>query len=301
MCSYLSKVVISPDLAATICNSEINSDYLEYVMELNSKHRYVSLREPADDGSSVDIAPEDTASGREMRSHIDKLRLKAVEKTREYFINTIAELRKVKTNVRMIQIEKLLKFKQLMKFLDDAAPDIHAEIRDIYVESMAKTLSSLFKTYQSQLTKLDMKVANKHDLIVVDEAAVKDMFSSKVNLSKRSDPFSLGNRAMVLDIIDEKPIMVHIAMAEKEKYPYEMLFRSVMKHLMDAATNEYAFTKQVSGWVVWFEPFRFFTLLVLLIIIIFLIYIYFFFESLSLVAVFFFRMLKASRSVTSPL
>mmetsp|Transcript_13896 Transcript_13896/g.28430 ORF Transcript_13896/g.28430 Transcript_13896/m.28430 type:complete len:718 (+) Transcript_13896:209-2362(+) len=242
--SFLSNVVISPTLATTICNDEIGADYLAYVIELNEKHKYVSRREAADDGSSVDIAPIDTVAGKEMRSHIEKLRLKAVEKSRSYFINVISELRKAKTNVRMIQMEKLLKYKQLMKFLDDAAPDVHQEVRDIYAESMAKTISSLFKTYQSQLTKLDSKVAGKHDLICVDEGAVKDMFSTKINMSKRSDPFSLGDRGRVLEIADEKPIMVHIAMAEKEKYPYEMLFRSVMKHLMDAATNEYAFTKQ---------------------------------------------------------
>jgi len=152
-----------------------------------------------------------------MRSHIEKLRLKAVEKSREYFINVIAELRRAKTNVRMIQTEKLLKYMQLMNFLDDAAPDVHQEIRNIYTESMAKTISSLFKTYQSQLSKLDSKMAGKHDLICVDEQAAKDMFSTKRDMSKRGDPFSLGDRARVLDIKEEKPIMVHIAIAEKEK------------------------------------------------------------------------------------
>ena len=63
--------------------------------------------------------------------------------------------------------------------------------------------------------------------------------------SCRADPFTLGERGKVLDIADEKPIMVHIAIAEGEKFPYEMLFRSIVKHLMDAATNEYVFTKEV--------------------------------------------------------
>ena len=53
--------------------------------------------------------------------------------------------------------------------------------------------------------------------------------------------FELQERAQVLEVLDEKPIMVHIAVAEGEKYPYEMLFRSIHRHLCDAATNEYAF------------------------------------------------------------
>lgn len=92
---FLSNVVISPSLAATICNGAISTTYLAYVIELNEKHKYVSSREPPKDGTSSDIAPLDTVAGKEMRSHIEKLRLKAVEKSREYFINVISEVRKV--------------------------------------------------------------------------------------------------------------------------------------------------------------------------------------------------------------
>ena len=91
---FLSNVVISPSLAATICNGAISTTYLAYVIELNEKHKYVSSREPPKDGTSSDIAPLDTVAGKEMRSHIEKLRLKAVEKSREYFINVISEVRK---------------------------------------------------------------------------------------------------------------------------------------------------------------------------------------------------------------
>ncbi|GMH82404.1 hypothetical protein TL16_g09244 [Triparma laevis f. inornata] len=192
--SFLKNIVISPDLATTICNGDVSKE--------------------------------------------------AVEKTRDYFLSKISELRKAKTNVRMIQTSSLLQYASLMKFLDNAAPDVHNEIRDVYVESMSKVLSGLFKTYQSQLAKLDLKAAGKNDLIAVEEAAVKDMFSSKVNMSKKIDPFTLGERGKVLEIADEKPIMVHIAIAEGEKFPYEMLFRSIVKHLMDAATNEYVFTNE---------------------------------------------------------
>jgi len=46
-----------------------------------------------------------------------------------------------------------------------------------------------------------------------------------------------------LAMSDCPPILVHVAMSEKETYPYEMLFRSIQKHLMDACTGEYVFTK----------------------------------------------------------
>lgn len=34
---------------------------------------------------------------------------------------------------------------------------------------------------------------------------------------------------------------MHVAVAEGQKYPYEAILRSILKHLMDAATNEFLF------------------------------------------------------------
>lgn len=62
-----------------------------------------------------------------------------------------------------------------------------------------------------------------------------------MNLSKRSDTFALGDRDKILDQIETEPILLHVAMAESQKYPYEMLIRSVIKHLSDCATNEFLF------------------------------------------------------------
>jgi hypothetical protein len=40
------------------------------------------------------------------------------------------------------------------------------------------------------------------------------------------------------------PINAHLAAMNGEKYSYEMIFRSIMSHLIDAATNEYVFARQ---------------------------------------------------------
>ncbi len=62
-----------------------------------------------------------------------------------------------------------------------------------------------------------------------------------MNLSKRSDAFTLGERDKILDQIESEPILVHVATAETLKFPYEVLLRSVIKHLSDAATSEFLF------------------------------------------------------------
>jgi hypothetical protein len=48
------------------------------------------------------------------------------------------------------------------------------------MESMGKTLQNLFKSYCLQLLKLDLLMAGKNDLVAVEEAALKSMFTQKV-------------------------------------------------------------------------------------------------------------------------
>jgi len=63
-----------------------------------------------------------------------------------------------------------------------------------------------------------VQVANKNDLIAVEEGAVKSLFSSKVDLSKRGDAFSLGDRDKILEAVEEGPILVHIAQAQNQRW-----------------------------------------------------------------------------------
>lgn len=78
--------------------------------------------------------------------------------------------------------------------------------------------------------------------MIKQEAAVKNLFSSKVDLSKRGDGFNLGDRDNVLDSVEAGPILVHVAVAEGRQFPYEAILRSVFKHLVDSTTSEYLFT-----------------------------------------------------------
>jgi Ni2+-binding GTPase involved in maturation of urease and hydrogenase len=50
----------------------------------------------------------------------------------------------------------------------------------MYVESMGRTLLNLFKSYYAQLLKQDLVIATKGDLIAVEEATLKNMFTQKV-------------------------------------------------------------------------------------------------------------------------
>lgn len=60
-------------------------------------------------------------------------------------------------------------------------------------------------------------------------------------MTKRCDSFAMGDRDKLLDQIEREPILVHVAVAENQRIPFEAILRSVLKHLVDAATNEFLF------------------------------------------------------------
>jgi len=279
---FLQKVVIPPNMANAIIYDDIDAIFVACVMDLEAKYAYVHGDddpstniscnvEPGDDGSTsvagssfIPPPPSQTVAGREVKAHLERLRLKAIERTRQFFLDKLGELRRPKTNVRMIQVNSLLKFASLIDFLRDAAPEVYQEIKDVYTESMGKMVHALFRVYLAQLSRLDAKVVNRHDaqLIAIEESALKSHgssgsetifaasyspFNTPVKAKHpTTDSFHLGDRADVLDACVQcaKPILVHLAQSEHKTYPYEQLFRSVMMHLIDSLTNEYAFTLQ---------------------------------------------------------
>jgi len=87
-------------------------------------------------------------------------------------------------------------------------------VRTAYVETMGRAVFALFRAYHAQLQKLMLEVANKNDLIAVEEGAVRGLFTTKVDLSKRGDAFSLADRDKILEQVEAEPILVHIAQAE---------------------------------------------------------------------------------------
>mmetsp|Transcript_20438 Transcript_20438/g.34213 ORF Transcript_20438/g.34213 Transcript_20438/m.34213 type:complete len:714 (-) Transcript_20438:96-2237(-) len=238
---FLEKGSILPSVAARIVAADINEDFLDAIVTLTQRLKYLELADPAPDGSSLDIAPSETYCGRMLLPEFEKLKLKAISKIREYLTAQFTAIRKPKTNIQMMQQNALVKYAPLFHFVESEATIVADDLRSMYVESMGRTLVNLFKVYYAQLLKLEQVLATKGDFIAVEEGTLKNVFTSKVDLSKRNDSFALGERDKLLQQIEWEPILVHVAMAENQRFPYEALLRSVLKHLVDAASNEFLF------------------------------------------------------------
>lgn len=136
---------------------------------------------------------------------------------------------------------------QLYEFLEHHAPDIALEIRVAYVECMGRTLHATFRSYQNALHKLQIPVATKYDLIAVEQTVARGLFGGRVESSKRTDAFVVGERKSVLDDAGAPPVAAHIAQSQKTRFPFEVLFRNVQRHLMDAASAEFSFDMSFFG------------------------------------------------------
>jgi len=248
---FLDQVALAPSLIKTIDDAEVNDVYLHALVSLSGKLDYAARAQaptptPETDDSSNSstdqgLSPSQIAACKDVAAPLEKLRARAAARVREFLLAKVNDMKKPKTNVQMVQQNTLLPMKYLVSFLCSHAPQVESEFRDVYAEAMSKTLVNVFRAYHVGLLKLHEEMAARSDLLAVEEQSLKGRFTSRVNLSKRSDTFAVAEREQILRTAAAPPILLHVAQQENQKLPYEAIFRSVQQHLMDSATSEYLF------------------------------------------------------------
>ncbi|KAF3524778.1 hypothetical protein F2Q69_00051381 [Brassica cretica] len=121
------------------------------------------------------------------------------------------------------------------------------DVRAAYIDTMNKVLSAHFRAYIQALEKLQLDIATAYDLIGVETRSAGLFSRAREPLKNRSAVFALGERIKIIKEIDQPALIPHIAEASALKYPYEVLFRSLHKLLMDTATSEYIFCDDFFG------------------------------------------------------
>ncbi|KAL2619828.1 hypothetical protein R1flu_000033 [Riccia fluitans] len=237
---FIEEVVVSPNMIDTIVDGEVNEEYIRVLQVLSKKLKFLSDNAVLKDSAAMkDVIPE-----------LERLRVKAASKIREFLMQKLYALRRPKTNIQILQQNVLLKYKYAATFLHDHGLEVYPEIRAAYVDTMNKVLSAHFRSYIQALEKLQLDIVTRNDLLGVEDAVSRGggLFSrAKEPLKNRSAVFALGDRASVLKDVDEPAIIPHIAEASNARFPYEVLFRSLHKLLMDTATSEYLFCSSFFG------------------------------------------------------
>lgn len=266
---FLDNANISPQHGKAILEGTVNESFMEAVAAVCEKLKF--LKEDAkrancerensdknsDDGrTEPQLIIAETFAGRNLLPQMQRLKERALGVLRDYFAGQFAALRKPKTNVQILQQNALVKYAPLFALLRQERPPIAEELKTVYIESMSRTMLSLFKAYFTALLKLDSKVAPKGTVLGADEGLGgrrRSIFRGSGGGSNSGDRggggaddngaslFSASDRQNVIDDVEAEPILLHVAIAENQKYTYDVLLRSVLKHLVDAASSEFLF------------------------------------------------------------
>ncbi|KAG8512146.1 Vacuolar protein sorting-associated protein 52, partial [Galemys pyrenaicus] len=217
--------------------------FLEQLQELDAKA--AAVREQESRG---------TAACADVRGVLDRLRVKAVTKIREFILQKIYSFRKPMTNYQIPQTA-LLKYRFFYQFLLGNERATAKEIRDEYVETLSKIYLSYYRSYLGRLMKVQVRPgeggAPEHTgweeeplwaRGPYEEVAEKDDLMGP-SLRSRNTIFTLGTRGSVISPTElEAPILVpHTAQRGEQRYPFEALFRSQHYALLDNSCREYLF------------------------------------------------------------
>uniref|UniRef100_A0A8C5CW35 Vacuolar protein sorting-associated protein 52 homolog n=1 Tax=Gadus morhua TaxID=8049 RepID=A0A8C5CW35_GADMO len=232
----VDELVVPAAMISTVLDSPVtDQEFLEQLHELNNKINFTK-----------ELSFRETLACNDIQDIVDRLKIKAVSKIREFILQKIYSFRKPMTNYQIPQ-NTLLKYRFFYQFLLANERTVAKEIRDEYVDTMSKIYYSYFKSYSGRLLKVQYEeVADKDDLMGVEDTAKKDIlnyFFSKPSLKSRNTIFTLGQRGALLSPAElEGPILIpHTAQRGDSRYPYESLFRSQHYALLDNGCREFLF------------------------------------------------------------
>ncbi|KTF92037.1 hypothetical protein cypCar_00046685, partial [Cyprinus carpio] len=133
-----------PDtMISVILDSPVTEqEFLEQLHELNSKINYAK-----------ELSFKETLACSDIQDIVDRLKIKAVSKIREFILQKIYSFRKPMTNYQIPQ-NTLLKYRFFYQFLLANERTVAKEVRDEYVDTMSKIYFSYFKSYSGRLLKV---------------------------------------------------------------------------------------------------------------------------------------------------
>uniref|UniRef100_A0A8C1PS18 Vacuolar protein sorting-associated protein 52 homolog n=1 Tax=Cyprinus carpio TaxID=7962 RepID=A0A8C1PS18_CYPCA len=139
----VDELVVPSTMISVILDSPVTEqEFLEQLHELNSKINYAK-----------ELSFKETLACSDIQDIVDRLKIKAVSKIREFILQKIYSFRKPMTNYQIPQ-NTLLKYRFFYQFLLANERTVAKEVRDEYVDTMSKIYFSYFKSYSGRLLKV---------------------------------------------------------------------------------------------------------------------------------------------------
>ena len=237
---FVEKLIVSPELVTNICEAEVNESYLDFVLQLNEKVSFAKTDAAAATAAAGDIAPE-----------LEKLRLKAVQKVKDFLLLKIGSLKVKKTNIQILQQNVLLKYARLYRFLVEHAPETAAEVKEVYTTTMSATYQRHIKGYLADCMRAGRSRRQVRPLGTEEwSGSRRSRASSRPSRRRRAATraYKVGERMAVLEQLAEPPLIPAVLQQQsKASLHYEEIFRSVATLLMDTASTEHDFMAEFFG------------------------------------------------------
>ena len=118
------------------------------------------------------------------------------------------------------------------------------------VAVISSVLSSILSlgTGSGQSSQQQRSTTNKLTTATTTPQSLSSSSSAdKQTSTSHYEAFTLGSRAGVLAAIDAPPLILHEAEAQGQRFPFEVLFRSISKLLTDTASHEFLFCCEFWG------------------------------------------------------
>lgn len=211
------------------CFWQVNDDYARSLEILSKKLKFVK----------VDPLINASKALKDIKEELERLRQNALSKVSAHIIEIFFAMKKPGTNIQILQQNLLQKHGYLILFLKEHGSEMFGDLCASYVDTMNKVLSTYFRVYVEALERLKLDIGASSDVSGHDISIIDIATRGRNHLRDHRFMFSLGERANILKEIDQPGLVPHISQVNSRKYPYEVIFRSLQKLLMDTASSEY--------------------------------------------------------------
>ncbi|KZZ92283.1 Vps52 / Sac2 family protein [Ascosphaera apis ARSEF 7405] len=249
----VQNIIVSPASVQAITNGHVDRAFVKALAELEDRARYIDKVENSGDvaRSGDETGNNAESSGKantikaieDVKPLIEGLRVKAVEKIRDYLVAQIKTLRSPNINAQLIQQNTLLRYKEIFAYLHRNHAQLAADLTQAYVNTMRWYYSSLFQRYIQAMEAIKLFSFDRNDLIGVDPAVIQKSVFQTPRLTTH-DPFTLGRRIDILRTHNNMAIGSQLAEADKTQHGIEVPFRNFTLALIDNISAEYSFLSE---------------------------------------------------------
>lgn len=231
----VEQISISPTTVRTISEGPVDETWIQALNEIGTQSAAIEKN-----GSEAIRATED------VKPLLENLRVKAVERVRDFIVTQIKALRSANTNAQLIQQQTLIKYKDLYTFLARNNPTLADEIGQAYINTMKWYYTSNFARYQQALEKLQLHVIDQMELLGSDStSARRNVLASTRSSPPQHDAFTLGRRSDIVKAKSKDAISAYIAEEDKTHHYLETPFYNFNLALIDNACSEYSVVTQL--------------------------------------------------------